>query len=737
MEDLASLQKKLIEIQKSGSTFKLSERTVVDIIQKIMSRGKLKLIHTSSGKEYVAEEKITKEIQDEVKKNKGRISKLDLVKSIEVTGNIIDSRVNLLLSKDKTLNLIENKIVTNYYLENMCNEINEMLSINGCLMISDLSTRYDFSIDFMKRFIKERLGQMIKAKLYATRLLTDDYVEEQKQRLRPVLISSTTPVQLQQIMETYHIDDMIIEELVNSLIAKNVVRGKLVSNTYEPSIFNQSQSSFVTGGLLNNNYIEYAKLKTIGIKNPKEYIKDAMKNEKSLANGIFLKEYFISSNLKSNFESIYFENSNKNNAINLNNIFFFDLLEEDVNHLLESINIKPNTVIIINNNIIPMGFVENFIIQLSGKLKEEAGKQYNTYVSKLKEKEKKKAEEKDTGKGAKGGKKGGKAKGKNKYDDEDEEEGSEDYIQFTPNFKKELQAELMKSSNLEDLNETEETLTELFNNHLLPKLSTTYIQFVNGFIKSKSQPANDPKNLMNQIENEFFNLRMIQKSVEQLMKLSQETNFQSAIKAIIAHICKKDLSNLLKNVLTYQLIHMKSKIDLNKINNPNERKEVINSAIPDEEVKEVFQILNEAQVNKNFIQFMETLQKNSKILAISLSNLDKKKEKVLNEKYSGELFKQIDERFNLIGNLPKKDYLALTVDICQSALLKKGFFLSLPAEPWAIGIFSNLMSDNSIGLGELKTMLTKINELLNLTDDELFIRQDEIGECIKKLYNSF
>ena len=107
MEDLQTLQKRFLEIQKSGGGFKLSERTVVDIIQKVIQRGKIKLIHTTNGKEYVAEEKVSKEITDEIKRNQGRVSKQELAKTLEVPNNIIESRLNLLLAKDKSLSIIE------------------------------------------------------------------------------------------------------------------------------------------------------------------------------------------------------------------------------------------------------------------------------------------------------------------------------------------------------------------------------------------------------------------------------------------------------------------------------------------------------------------------------------------------------------------------------------------------------------------------------------------------------
>lgn len=730
MEELQALQKKLVEIQKSGGGFKLSERTVVDIIQKVMARGKIKLIHTTNGKEYVAEEKITKEIQDEVKRSQGRISKLDLVKILEVPNNVIDSKITSLLSKDKSLNFIEGKLITNYYLENVCNEINEMLKVNGCVFLSDLSTRFDLSIDFFKRFLKERVSlsnSSIKAKLYETRLLTEDYVESQKMRIRPVLVGSTTPLQLSYVIDNYQIDELIVEDLVKSLLDSGIVRGKFSANIFEPAIYSESQISYVKGVLNQNNFIEYTKLKNIGItKNAKEYIKDIQKKDNSFTGGIYLKEYFITSQLKNNFEYVFFDNLSKNISTNLSSVFMFELQEEDINTLLDSISIKPNVVYSLNMNLIPCGLVENFVQTISPKLKEEASKQYNTFIAKSKEKESKKKAEAESTKDKKAKSKAKTKKGR--QDDDEEEETAENYITLTPQFKKDLENQFMKSPSLDDLNNKHETIQELFEKYAMIKINQLYTQNVNEFIKSKSQNTNDPKNLMNLIENDYLEMKFTQKSLEILTKASNESNYQSSIKAVVAHICKKDLLNLFKNILTYQLIHMKSKLDLNKINDPNQRKDIINS-LTDDDLREIFSSLDESLKNKNFIQFMTKLDECSKILAVSLSIYDKKKEKILVEKFMKEFSNSTDEKVSMMGRCQKKDYISLAVDICHSALLKRGLFVKLPYESWALGIFSNLLQ-------ELKTQISAVSDILSLSDDDFFGKQDEACELVKKLLNS-
>ena len=264
------------------------------------------------------------------------------------------------------------------------------------------------------------------------------------------------------------------------------------------------------------------------------------------------------------------------------------------------------------------------------------------------------------------------------------------------------------------------------------KVNKSYSQFVNEFIQTKTKPTNDPKNLSNQIETEYLELKYIQKSLDLLSNLSSETLYQSALKAILAHLCKKDLQNLFKNILMYQLIHMKSKIDLNKINLPNERKEIITSLM-DDELRFIFNKLNELIQNKNFVEFLDYLQKNSKDLAISITPFDKKKEKVLSEKFNLEYSKLLKEKESLLEKGFKKDYIGFLIDFGLNKLFSKGYFLKLPCETWVVTIFLNLFAEKSLELLEVKDILGNINSYLNLSDDEFYLKNNEVYEFTKKL----
>ena len=374
--DLNSLKSQFLSLQKSQSSFKLSERTLVDIINKIKSRGYIKFHHTISGKEYVVDNKINFEILSEVKKNK-KISTIDLSQKLELPLNLIENKVNELLKTNKNITYVDGKLMTNEYLQKITKDIIHIIELNGSASIAELSNRFELSIGFMNKFLKEQinLNNIKNTKLYPTRIITDYYIELETKKIRPALISCVTPINIKNIINKYNIDEMLIEDIINNLINKGELKGKFENDEFESNLYQIGQNEYIKGEFLNNNYIYYDNLKNIGINiDGREYL-EGMNLE-----GVYLKDYLISNDLKNNFESILIENKNKNSSTNLSNIFFFEVTKEDCNTLLESIELNPKDFIYINNNIIPIEIINEFIDSCKDELKNMASKEYNNYI---------------------------------------------------------------------------------------------------------------------------------------------------------------------------------------------------------------------------------------------------------------------------------------------------------------------------------------------------------------------
>ena len=73
------------------------------------------------------------------------------------------------------------------------------------------------------------------------------------------------------------------------------------------------------------------------------------------------------------------------------------------------------------------------------------------------------------------------------------------------------------------------------------------------------------------------------------------------------------------------------------------------------------------------------------------------------------------------------------IDFGLNKLFSKGYFLKLPCETWVVTIFLNLFAEKSLELLEVKDILGNINSYLNLSDDEFYLKNNEVYEFTKKL----
>ena len=355
--------------------------------------------------------------------------------------SLIDEKAKILLVKNRNLILIEGNLVTNVYLDNVCEEINDMLVQQGNLLIAEIANKFNLSIEFFKNFLLRKVGSVIKAELHGTRLFTNNYIISQISKIKPVLIASTFPVSLKFIVDEYKVDDFIIDDLTKKILNSGVVKGKLSSGIFEPEIYFDCQASFVKGSLSQNNYIEYSKLNNIGIKDPRSFLREVLKGD----NGLFLKDYYISSNMIILFEGIFFENFQKKMSTDITQVFPFEINDEDIYSLLQYLKIENDKIILINQNIIPKVKVNQIVDNITPMIKDESSKHYNLYITKKNEKEKKKREEEkkqreeeaavaNDKKGAKKKPEKAKKKGKN-IEDADDDEKLENYLKISDNVK--------------------------------------------------------------------------------------------------------------------------------------------------------------------------------------------------------------------------------------------------------------------------------------------------------------
>ena len=471
-------------LQKKKSNFKLSERTVVEIVLKIINRGKVNLLHTTSGKEYVVDGKANIEIANEIKKRK-RITTFELSSYLELPIALIEKKVDELIKKNKNFLLVDGKIMTKEYLEKITMEINDLVNKEGSASLADISNKYDLSIDFLKNLLKEKISEgSLNAKLFPTRIITDYYIQNQIKKIRPILLANINPISTNKILSKYSdIDELLLNDNINNLIKSGQVKGTFMNNQFENALYHKNQENYIKGELRQNHFIQLSKLKNVGINKDEEELVENIVNKNPELKGILINGYYITEKLKNDLNdlcSLIKENGEKNLPTNLKeNELLMTFGEDDIKILLESMELSEKDFAFINCNYIPMELINRFALDAKNDIKSIASQLFAECEQKIEEQ--KKLEEKEEDKNPKKeNKKSNKNKNKPFLD-----------LKYPKNEGDKILKKILESNVFENINEKRETLKEVYEKKVFKKLKNMFENDILELIKAKEKKEKD------------------------------------------------------------------------------------------------------------------------------------------------------------------------------------------------------------------------------------------------------
>ena len=727
MADLNALKNQFMALQKNKSSFKLSERTVVEIVMKVINRGKVNLLHTTSGKEYVVDGKANIEIINEIKKRK-RVTTFELSSYLELPIATIEKKVDDLIKKNKNFLLIDGKIMTKDYLDTITQEINDIVNKQGSASLADISNKYDLSIDFLKNFLKEKISEgSLNAKLFPTRIITDYYIQNQIKKIRPLLLANVNPISISKILSKYpDIDELLIDQNINSLIESGQVKGSFISNQFENSLYSQAQENYVIGELNQNNFIDYSKLKNIGIKkNGEEFVKNIVKNAPNIK-GLFLKDYFITDNLKNNISLMISDNESKDLPTNLKeNEILVNLDEDDIKLLLESMEIEQE-YIYSNYNYIPLKLINDFITNSTKEVKETAENKFNEMVKKLKEEKKeddKNAEEQPqpapTEKKKKKGAAGKAGKTTNKKNVSENKNKPFLDIKYPKSEIEKMLEKFIGIQSFEFINEKRDCLKDIFEDKILPELKSIFDLEIRELIKLKEKQDNQVDVIahLKLLNYSYAYLKLIEENISKVENYFKSNEEKRALKSLLTHLCKNEVNVFLRDLMIYEIAKNNLTIDIHKLDSFSERETILN-LFHDHDTRAYFTNLNKILNEKNFTEFMKELEKFIKEKKIELT-YDTNKEKEQINKIESDLKRLInDTNIEKGKKIEYRLYFKHLIYILNMALVKKNLYFRLPNELWIFNVCKNILNidlfkqteDFDLAFGEFYKMIENKKE---------------------------
>lgn len=277
--ELAVLQQQLRSLQESTGAVRLSESNCVELVGKLVGRGRLELLYTLDGSQYVTLPQLEWEIAD-LAHTSGRVEVVRLQTLLNIDLEHISRQVQLLVARQaSTFRLVQGELLTQHYLDSVCFEINDMLRSGGRLSLAALATRFQFSSDFVATLVSSALGSIIHGVLEDGILYTDLFVQRERARLRGALEAITVPTLVPQLLTALHMHKSIFQSLLRELLAEGTVRGQLSGHgtgsvTYVPDIFRNTSERFVRSFYSSNGFIAYDRVaNALGIDQPQAWLK--------------------------------------------------------------------------------------------------------------------------------------------------------------------------------------------------------------------------------------------------------------------------------------------------------------------------------------------------------------------------------------------------------------------------------------------------------------------------------
>ncbi|KAG0280135.1 E3 UFM1-protein ligase 1 [Linnemannia exigua] len=259
----------------------LSEEACGDLIHSLARLGYLSNIATSlDGKAFITLDQLDSEILSELDKRNGRVSVLDLPRTLNANSSDIQDRIQgLIRSRPGRIFHIQDEVVKLEYFQDMTTQMNEELSQRGFITALEISRKYKFGIDFVRQFLKDRVGSTIPG-LWDTvdrgLVIAPWFYEQEKASLLNTLHQLKEPTSLATLKAKHVVQEQLMYGLCDTLAKDTGLPGTFKGvgeqGTFVPQPYEQQQTDWIETFFKDNGFIELDAVKKRGVVDPKAYM---------------------------------------------------------------------------------------------------------------------------------------------------------------------------------------------------------------------------------------------------------------------------------------------------------------------------------------------------------------------------------------------------------------------------------------------------------------------------------
>ncbi|KAI6206932.1 Component of oligomeric Golgi complex 2 [Aphelenchoides besseyi] len=301
--DIQRLAADLQRVQSTDSAKKLSEMNCVEIISNLIETGKINVVVTTNGKEYVTKKHLVTEVQNECLAANGRFNLTDLVPILRVELDHIDVAASTLAAdQPDDFVLCAGDLVSRDYINGLCKRINERLQECGQISMYQLAKNWEVPTELLNHYVLTELGSRIDATRLEDQIYTRHFYRLQQNKLRAALVALTKPTILSSIFSSFEIPQSLFFNVWNELTERGQLNGHLIGSkgslksVYVPRMHDLLVRSYVKNAFLTNDFVETSTLRKLSIIDAQSYFRDLLPKEK-VKECVFLQSGVVSSDL--------------------------------------------------------------------------------------------------------------------------------------------------------------------------------------------------------------------------------------------------------------------------------------------------------------------------------------------------------------------------------------------------------------------------------------------------------
>ena len=284
MDEILALQAALQSAQDQKSSIRLSERNVVELVNKLKDLDLLdkSLLYTLNGKEYVTQSRLDAEIKREVRRSGGRVPVVDLQPALNVDVAHCERQARALAEDPANqFSLVEGELMTPSYFDAVAAEVDEELRESGVVAVGNLARRHGLSADLMSKALEERVGRVVEGRMEGGLLYTPGYVARLTAQLRGAMRAALVPTTRDALASNIlsEGDDRAGAELTGAVVGDlarrdDVADGAFRGGAWNPAVYVRAQTAAVAEAYRRDGLMTKEQARRMGVDAPEKYFRE-------------------------------------------------------------------------------------------------------------------------------------------------------------------------------------------------------------------------------------------------------------------------------------------------------------------------------------------------------------------------------------------------------------------------------------------------------------------------------